>query len=71
MRSEKALDEQERIDEYNDQVATYNEAIAKGRAGDFKGAAKILEDLLPKVKDPAFASQVRETLEEARRRAGP
>lgn len=66
-----ALEQQREVEAHNRLVEQYNVAIAKGKAGDVAGAIEILERLLPQVKDPAFATRVRETLDQARELAGP
>ena len=53
---------QREVDEYNHQVDLYNEAVSKANANDLRGAIQILEKLLPEIKDPDLASQVRKTL---------
>ena len=54
---------QREVDEYNRQVDLYNEAISKANANDLESAIQILEKLLPEVKNPELANQVRKTLD--------
>jgi tetratricopeptide (TPR) repeat protein len=55
----------EQVD-YPSQVETFNAAVGLANGGDLKGAAEILEKLLPEVQDEELARATREMLEKLR-----